>query len=969
MRLSNCSHSNADPGARILMLKACGGGAIIWIIGVLPPLELIAMRILTSIILALVVANGKLLAQTCVLPPSVMSHPASHEACTDSAVIFTAGATGNPPPVVRWQVSTNGGASFANVLGATTTQLVITANSPIPVTGPVFLILMENQNWSSIRGNTVSAPYINNVLLPMAARAERYYNPPGLHPSLPNYIWLETGSSLGITNDSSPAVNHRGTPNHLATLLKNAGVPWRAYQENITGTSCPLTNFSLYAVRHDPFVYFDDVTCNTNPSCAYCISQIRPYTELAADLASNRVARYNFITPNTCNDMHDSCSPVNNRIKQGDTWLSNNLPAILGSQSYSNNGAIFITWDEGASGSDGPIGMIVLSPIIKAPGFTNIVYYTHSSTLRTLQEILGVRPLLGDAANATDLSDLFRQPDPTMNGFQYRAIFSNSCGSVTSSVATLTINTPPSILAPPASQTTCASGSANFSATAVGAEPLTYQWRKLGWGSGWEMRTSGTGSGGFFVGSSINNDGADIGNDGDINTAGKTWGIYANGGFLACAVRRLGAPMNIGETFKIDFDNGYVNTAADNDASIGAGSVGFGLRDAGETNRFEFSFTGGDNQYRINDGSSFSRATGIVFTGQGLHLELTLTGVDTYSLAVTVIGVDGPAGLPQNFTGALTGAAGTGIDRARLFNYSASNGSQGDAFFNSLSVRGQFDNAADPAYNSGWSNGQDGGFINVSGGTNSILTINPATLADAGNYNVLVTGACGSSVSSVAGLTVTPICLSITSPADQAYTTNSTVVVTGTASSDMGISGVTINSTPASSSNGFASWTANVSGLTVGTNILIAVATDNTPSVVTNTSRVIYAAGTFDGNGDGLPDAWQIRYFGDPNSANAAPNMDVNGDGFINLQEYLAGTDPTNAASAFRIIDARSIGGGFRVEWSSVPGKTYAVDYHDDLSSAWTQLTSLTARTMLTNITDNSVSGQTKRFYRIRVLP
>src|SRR5256885_15699773 len=57
---------------------------------------------------------------------------------------------------------------------------------------------------------------------------------------------------------------------------------------------------------------------------------------------------------------------------------------------------------------DGPIGMIVLSPDAKGGGYSNTIHYTHSSTLRTLEEIFGVTPLLGDAAHATDLSDLFK---------------------------------------------------------------------------------------------------------------------------------------------------------------------------------------------------------------------------------------------------------------------------------------------------------------------------------------------------------------------------------------------------------------------------------------------------------------------------------------------------------------------------------------------------------------------------------
>jgi len=41
-------------------------------------------------------------------------------------------------------------------------------------------------------------------------------------------------------------------------------------------------------------------------------------------------------------------------------------------------------------------------------GYSNTIHYTHSSTVRTLQEIFAVTPLLGDAANATDLQDLFQ---------------------------------------------------------------------------------------------------------------------------------------------------------------------------------------------------------------------------------------------------------------------------------------------------------------------------------------------------------------------------------------------------------------------------------------------------------------------------------------------------------------------------------------------------------------------------------
>lgn len=281
----------------------------------------------------------------------------------------------------------------------------------------VFVILMENHNWTgngslSIKGNT-AAPYINYTLVPMASHAENYNNPPGNHPSLPNYLWLEAGTNFGIRNDASPAQDHQGTHQHLVKLLENAGISWKAYDEDISGSSCPLTSGGpldsngnqLYAVRHNPFVYFDDQTNYRDTSWAPCIAHIRPFTELAHDLTANTVARYNFITPNLCDDMHDTCG--GNPIAHGDAWLSKNVPAILNSYAYRSGGALFIVWDEGGKG-DGPVPMIVLSPFAKGNHYSNSLYYTHGSTLRTLQEIFGVYPLMRDAAIQRDLRDLFR---------------------------------------------------------------------------------------------------------------------------------------------------------------------------------------------------------------------------------------------------------------------------------------------------------------------------------------------------------------------------------------------------------------------------------------------------------------------------------------------------------------------------------------------------------------------------------
>ncbi len=266
----------------------------------------------------------------------------------------------------------------------------------------VFIILMENIAWLDVKGNT-SLPYLNG-LLPLASYCDNYFAHNNTHPSAPNYIWLEAGDNFGHDDDSGPAIDRVSSTNHLATQLFNAGIEWRGYMEDMAYGSVGVTNGLPYLARHNPFAFFDDVTTNYD----YCTNHVRPYAEFAGDLAAGRIGRYNFITPNYTNDMHSFAPGITNRAKQGDDWLARELPQILNSSAFSNNGAVFITWDENDYSTNNAIGMIVLSPLAKGGGYASGVFYDHSSTLRTMQEIFQVRPLLGDAANVSPLNDLFK---------------------------------------------------------------------------------------------------------------------------------------------------------------------------------------------------------------------------------------------------------------------------------------------------------------------------------------------------------------------------------------------------------------------------------------------------------------------------------------------------------------------------------------------------------------------------------
>lgn len=104
-------------------------------------------------------------------------------------------------------------------------------------------------------------------------------------------------------------MDSQATTQHFVTLLQSKSISWKKYQENIDGTTCPLVSAGEYAVKHDPFVYFDDVLNSQDPNYAYCISHVLPFTEMA-HLATGNAAQYNFITPNLCDDMRDKSRPI-----------------------------------------------------------------------------------------------------------------------------------------------------------------------------------------------------------------------------------------------------------------------------------------------------------------------------------------------------------------------------------------------------------------------------------------------------------------------------------------------------------------------------------------------------------------------------------------------------------------------------------------------------------------------------------
>lgn len=187
---------------------------------------------------------------------------------------------------------------------------------------------------------------------------------------------------------------------------------------------------------------------------------------------------------------------------------------------------------------------------------------------------------------------------------------------------------------------------------------------------------------GNFIGSSTGNgDGADNGTigglpaDGDINSAGAAWGLYANSTNNVEAIRGLtGGSLAVGQTITASLDNGFLNTGS---------TVGLSLRNALNQNIWEVFFTGGNPSYTINDGAGFTGST-VGFTDEGLDITFTLVSASTYNAIIAR-----QDGVNQVILGGSLITPGSGaqaIDEIRYFNANAGSGGNFDAFGNSLAV-------------------------------------------------------------------------------------------------------------------------------------------------------------------------------------------------------------------------------------------------------------------------------------------
>ncbi len=253
------------------------------------------------------------------------------------------------------------------------------ATASVPALTHVIVVMEENHGYEEIIGSP-QAPYINRILRAAALFTKSYAVS---HPSLPNYLALYCGSTLGVTDDSCPlSFKER----NLQSELLDAKLTFAGYSEDLPATGAEVCFAGYYARKHVPWAYFPADRPANN----------RPFTDFPNNLSE--LPTVSWVIPNQINDMHSG------PIQQADRWLQRNLSRYV-AWAQRNNSLLIVDWDEDSGGFNNHIPTIFVGPMVKPGRYSERI--NHYNVLRTIEDMYGLSHL-GQSAAAAPIVDVWR---------------------------------------------------------------------------------------------------------------------------------------------------------------------------------------------------------------------------------------------------------------------------------------------------------------------------------------------------------------------------------------------------------------------------------------------------------------------------------------------------------------------------------------------------------------------------------
>ena len=409
-------------------------------------------------------------------PPAVTLNPTNQSAVAGHGVTFTAAAVGNSIPSVAWQISTDGGVTFSNIPGATSTTLNFVTKQT--QNGNQFRALFFNSQGviaTSAATLTVTVPAppqvtLNptNVGIPSnqiaTFTAAATGNPP------PTVQW-QVSTNGGLTYVNLPG--QTSTTLSVPTTPQLNGNLYRAVFTNVHGTAtttaatltiqqpaAPVVTVNptnQTAVAGKPVTFVASAVGTPNPTVKWQISINGGIT--FSDIPGATSATLNFIAKSNENGNLLRAVFVNS---QGQAVTSAASLTIVAAQT-----APVITTNPTNQSSIVGFGVTFTAAATVNPSAT-VRWQISTDGGVTFSNIPG--------ATSTTLNFT---TNAGQNGNEFRAVFTNAVGSTTTSVATLTVVTvvAPVVTQNPTDQTAADGTPVTFVAAASGTPVISVVWQ------------------------------------------------------------------------------------------------------------------------------------------------------------------------------------------------------------------------------------------------------------------------------------------------------------------------------------------------------------------------------------------------------------------------------------------------------------------------------------------------------------
>jgi phosphatidylinositol-3-phosphatase len=263
----------------------------------------------------------------------------------------------------------------------------------VPQSNHVVIVMLENHSYEQVIGNP-DMPYLNGLAAQYGLTGQYFAN---VHDSLKDYMYITAGAPV-VPGDATTLVYD--VPNIARQMVKD-GRSWKVYASALPSIGSLSFDIGNYMRHHNPFAYFSDVQGALRDNMV----PFDPY--FTQDVSGGTLPEYTYVIPDKVEDAH------NGTLAQADVWMSSNLPALLQSSQFQQDGILFIVWDEGdinpydVRGVGGRVANLVIGPRVKR-GYQSSVLHNHLDLLATVCAAMRLSTCPGGGATGIPMGEFFQ---------------------------------------------------------------------------------------------------------------------------------------------------------------------------------------------------------------------------------------------------------------------------------------------------------------------------------------------------------------------------------------------------------------------------------------------------------------------------------------------------------------------------------------------------------------------------------